>query len=136
MFERYSEPARRALFFARYEASQLGCREIHPDLVLLGIIREGKGVAYRVLEKTIPSISTLREDITSKLSGGEPFGTSIEIPFTEATQRVLNNAVEEAERLGHPTIEQEHLLLAILREDAFADAETVRQAIVALRNRE
>src|SRR5918999_480755 len=111
MFERYTERARRVLFFARYEASQLGS---------ISIEIEGRTV--------------FREKVS----------TSVEIPFSAETKRVLQFAAEEADRLLHNYIGTEHLLLGILREERSVAASillekgmrlnTVREDIVSLLN--
>ena len=75
MFEKYNEKARRALFFARYEASKLGSRVIETEHILLGLLREGEGVAARVLKSLDVDIERTRKEILRELdpqfSGGE-----------------------------------------------------------------
>jgi ATP-dependent Clp protease ATP-binding subunit ClpC len=116
MFERYSERARRVLFFARYELSVLGGETIDPTHVLLGLLRDAKGTARLFESRNIP-LAELRLKIEQRVRGGAKISTSIEVPFTRATQRVLNFATEEADRLLQHTVEPEHLLLALLREN-------------------
>ena len=70
MFERYTERARRVLFFARYEASQLGTRSITPEHLLLGLLREGKGLASRVLADASLSLDGVREEIKDRMAPG------------------------------------------------------------------
>ena len=123
MFERYTEAARRALFFARYEVTQLGVTTIEPQHILLGVLRESKGLVPRILERTNISTSTLRQQIEARTEFRERVPTSIEIPFSPATQRTLNYAAEEADRLKHDYIGTEHLLLGLLREDGSMAAE-------------
>jgi ATP-dependent Clp protease ATP-binding subunit ClpC len=117
MFERYTESARRALFFARYEVSQLGATSIDPEHVLLGVARAAKGVTARILEDAGVSADGLRREIADRSAQGEKTATSLEIPFSQPTQRVLQFAAEQADRLAHPYIGPEHLLLGLLRED-------------------
>jgi ATP-dependent Clp protease ATP-binding subunit ClpC len=66
MFERYTESARRALFFARYEASQLGSAVIDTEHMLLGVIRDAKGIANDVLMCADCSRDALRKDIEAR----------------------------------------------------------------------
>jgi ATP-dependent Clp protease ATP-binding subunit ClpC len=117
MFERYTERARRVLFFGRYEASQLGSAVIEPEHVLPGLVREGKGCANDALVKFGTSPQSLLRDIESRVVAREKVSTSIEIPFSEPTKRVLQFAGDEADLLGHEHIGGEHLLLGILREE-------------------
>ncbi len=117
MFERYTERARRVLFFARYEASQLGSISIETEHLLLGLIREGKGLTSRIFQRSHLSLESIRKDIEGRTVFREKVSTSVEIPFSAETKRVLQYAAEEAERLLHNYIGTEHLLLGLLREE-------------------
>jgi ATP-dependent Clp protease ATP-binding subunit ClpC len=117
MFERYTESARRALFFARYEVCQLGARKIETEHLLLGVSRAAKGVVARVLEDADLSTEALRREIAGRTATHGRLSVSVEIPFSESTKRTLQLAAEEADRLAHPYIGVEHLLLGILREN-------------------
>ena len=117
MFERYTERARRALFFARYEATQLGSTSIETEHLLLGLIREGKGLTSRIFARSHLSLESIRKEIEGRTVFREKVSTSVEIPFSAETKRVLQFAAEEADRLLHTYIGTEHLLLGILREE-------------------
>ena len=117
MFERYTESARRALFFARYEVCQLGARKIETEHLLLGVSRAARGVVARVLEEADLSTETLRREIAGMTTTRGRISASVEIPFSESTKRTLQFAVEEADRLTDRYIGVEHLLLGILREN-------------------
>ncbi len=117
MFERYTERARRVLFFARYEASQLGSLAIDTEYLLLGLVREGKGLTSRIFAQSHVSLATIRKEIEGRTEVREKISTSIEIPFTAGAKRVLQFAAEEADRLMHDYIGTEHILLGILREE-------------------
>ncbi len=142
MFERYTERARRVLFFARYEASQLGSVSIESEHLLLGLIREGKGLTSRIFARSHVSLDHIRKDIEGRTVFREKVSTSVEIPFSAEAKRVLQNAQEEADRLLHNYIGTEHLLLGILREERSVAASiltekgmrlaSVRDDIVAL----
>lgn len=123
MFERFTERARRALFFARYESSRLGATAIGTDHLLLGLIHEPKGALGRVLAP-LP-LEKMRSDIEGQTIVREKTPTFVEIPFTSECKRVLNFAAEEADRLLHSYIGPEHLLLAILREETSVAAATL-----------
>ena len=127
MFERYTEQARRALFFARYEASQLGSVTIETDHLLLGLIHEGKGIADKLLARARVPLETIRTTLRDRAKSKAKSSTSVEIPFTEETKRVLLQAGEEADRLLHNYIGTEHLLLGILREEGSAAAAILTQ---------
>lgn len=117
MFERYTESARRVLFFARYEVSELGKTSIEPEHVLLGLVRENKGIVARILARSQVSPDDIRRQIVSRSEFREKTATSVEIPFSVETKRVLQFTAEEADRLGHSYIGTEHLLIALLREE-------------------
>jgi ATP-dependent Clp protease ATP-binding subunit ClpC len=117
MFERYTERARRVLFFARYEASQLGSVSIETEHLLLGLIREGKGLTSRIFQRSHLSLDSIRKEVEGRTVFREKVSTSVEIPFSGETKRVLQYAAEEADRLLHSYIGTEHLLLGILREE-------------------
>ncbi len=117
MFERYTERARRVLFFARYEATQLGSTSIETEHLLLGLIREGKGLTSRIFARSHLSLESIRKEIEGRTVFREKVSTSVEIPFSGETKRVLTFAAEEADRLLHTYIGTEHLLLGILREE-------------------
>jgi ATP-dependent Clp protease ATP-binding subunit ClpC len=116
MFERYSERARRVLFFARYELSVLGGETIDPAHLLLGLLRDSKDTDRLFTSRNIPP-AELRVKIEQGVTRGATLPTSVEIPFAAATERVLHFAAEESDRLLHHTVEPEHLLLALLREN-------------------
>ena len=116
MFERYSEHARRVLFFARYELTQLGGKALDPAHVLLGLLRDSEGTDRLFASRNIPP-AELRLKIEERVRHGARVPTSAEIPFAMATKRVLNFAAEEADRRRQRTVEPEHLLLGVLREN-------------------
>jgi ATP-dependent Clp protease ATP-binding subunit ClpC len=119
MFERYTERARRVLFFARYEASILGSTSIEPTHLLLGLLREPKGVAGEML-LTGGVLDEIRDELKGHIITPAMIPTSVEIPFSASTKRMLAAASEEAIQFSHSWIGTEHLLLAILREDSLA----------------
>jgi ATP-dependent Clp protease ATP-binding subunit ClpC len=116
VFERYTEKARRVIFFARYEASQYGSPYIETEHLLLGLIREDKALANRFLRQQ-GSIESVRKEIEERITIRERISTSVEVPLSAECKRILNMAAEEAERLGNKHVGTEHLLLGILREE-------------------
>jgi len=144
MFEGYTERARRVLFFARYEASQLGSVSIETEHLLLGLIREGKGLTSRIFARSHLSLEAIRKEVEGRTVFREKVSTSVEIPFSAETKRVLQAAAQEADQLSHNYVGTEHLLLGILCEEQSVAATilmekgmrlaTVREDIVALLN--
>lgn len=116
MFERYSERARRVLFCARYELSVLGGETIDPAHLLLGLLRDSKATDGLLASRNIQP-AELRLKIEQGVTRGAKVPTSVEVPFAAATTRVLHFAAEEADRLLQQTVEPEHFLLALLREN-------------------
>ena len=115
MFERYSEEARRVIFFARYEASEWGSPCIEPEHLVLGLLREARSLLDTLL---LPgqSAEDLKRSVEATLSRGEKIPTSVDLPISHSTKRIFAYGAEEAERLASKPIRPEHLLLGILRE--------------------
>ncbi len=116
MFERYTENARRVIFFGRYEASQFGSPHIESEHLLLGILREDKSLTNRFL-RTHAVVESIRKQIEAQTTSREKTSTSVDLPLSNESKRVLAYAAEEAERLGNKHIGTEHLLLGLLREE-------------------
>jgi hypothetical protein len=114
MFERYTEKARRVVFFARFEASTYGSRYIETEHLLLGLLRED-----RALAKWFPGETNagpeIRSEIEKRITRGKPISTSVEVPLTAECKKVLTLAGEASERLGHRLVETEHILIGILQ---------------------
>ncbi len=126
MFERYTEKARRVIFFARYEASQFGSPYIETEHLLLGLLREDKALTNRFL-RSHASIESIRKQIEGRTPIREKVSTSVDLPLSQECKRVLAYAAEEAERLAHKHIGTEHLLLGLLREDKSFAAEILHE---------
>ena len=123
MFERYTEKARRVIFFARYEASLVGAPAIEPEHLLLGVLREDREVVRRFFPRASVNIEAIRKEIEGRTLLREKISTSVELPLAPETKRVLAYAHEESDRLQHRHIGTEHLLLGLLREDRSMAAE-------------
>jgi uncharacterized protein (TIGR03435 family) len=119
MFERYTEQARRTLFFARYEAFQAASAFIETEHILLGLFRDDQSPAMRALARARVSLETIRQEIESHTARrvGTPSATAEDLPFSEETESVLHYAEQEAERLLHHHVGPEHLLLGLFREE-------------------
>src|SRR5574341_300105 len=141
MFERFTERARRVIILAQEEAKRLNHSAVGTEHILLGIIREGEGVASKVLESLNISPERVRSEIEAAIGRGErtPYE---EVAFTPRAKKVLELALDEARWLGHNYIGTEHLLLGLIREgegvaarvlEAMgADLERVRAQVVYL----
>lgn len=126
MFERYTEKARRVIFFARYEASQFGSPEIETEHLLLGILREDKALTNRTLPSHA-SVESMRRQVEARTVVREKIATTVDLPLSNESKRVLAYAAEEADRFSHKHIGTEHLLLGLLREEKCFAAELLRE---------
>jgi uncharacterized protein (TIGR03435 family) len=125
MFERLTERARRALFFARDETSQLGSTSIDTEHLLLGLIREGKGLTDRLFADAGIGFDEIRDEVLRRVPARSKTSTSAEIPFSAAAERVLQHAAQEADRLLHDYVGTEHLLLGLLSEQGSVAADVL-----------
>jgi ATP-dependent Clp protease ATP-binding subunit ClpC len=127
MFEKYTEKARRVIFFARYEANQFGSPYIETEHLLLGLIREDKNLTARFFPRANATIQDIRKEIEGRTQVRERVSTSVDLPFSEESKRALNGAAEESERFGHKYIGVEHILLGLLQEDKSVAAGILRE---------
>jgi hypothetical protein len=119
VFERYTEKARRVIFFARYEASQFGSPYIDSEHLLLGFLRESKVI--RIPSSPALTADSIRQQIETRTKVREKIPTSVDLPLSNESKRILHNASDEADRLGHKHIGTEHLLAGMLLEkDCYA----------------
>ncbi len=122
MFERYTQHARRVIFFSRYEASQFGSSSIEPEHLLLGLLREDAELRKRVdPERT-------RVLIEAHMPPATKTSTTVDLPLSESAKRVLAYASEETERLAHRHLGTRHILLGLLREDKSFVQEILHQS--------
>jgi ATP-dependent Clp protease ATP-binding subunit ClpC len=123
MFERYTERARRVIFFARYEASKYGSPTIETEHMLLGLLQEDQNLPGRLLQA---SAEDVRRKIQEQLTALPKISTHADLPLSNECKRILAFANEEAERLNHRFIGTEHLFLGILREESSLAAEVLK----------
>jgi hypothetical protein len=126
MFERYTEKARRVIFYARYESSQFGSPYIETEHLLLGLLREDKALTNRFLRSDAP-VESIRKQIEGQTTVREKISTSVDLPLSNECKRVLAYAAEEAMRFSHQHIGTEHLLLGLLREEKCFAAEILQE---------
>ncbi len=115
MFKGYTEQAIKAIMLGQEEARRLGHDFVDIELLLLGLIKEGTGVAAKVLKSMGVTLINARIEVEAIIGRGSGF-VAIEIPFTPKAQEVLRLSSEEAAQLRHNDIGTGHLLLALIRE--------------------
>ncbi|MCD8352613.1 MAG: ATP-dependent Clp protease ATP-binding subunit [Planctomycetaceae bacterium] len=117
MLEKFTDRARKVINLARQEAERLGHEFIGTEHILLGLVKEGSGVAANVLENLGVDLEKIRLEVEKYVSSpGETISASSSLPFTPKAKKVLELAMEEARNLEHNYIGTEHLLLGVLRE--------------------
>src|SRR5579871_6510000 len=118
MYERFTDRARKVMQLANQEAQRFNHEYIGTEHVLLGLVKEGSGVAANVLKNLDIDLRKIRlevEKIVQHGPGGEQVHTG-PMPHTPRTKKVIECAVEEARNFGHQYVGTEHLLLGLLRE--------------------
>src|SRR5580704_15273746 len=126
MFERYTEKARRVIFFARYEASQFGNPYIETEHLLLGILREDKALTNRILGSHA-AVENIRKQVEGLTTTMQKISTSVDLPLSEECKHILGYAAEESERTHSEHVEVDHLMLGVLREEKSLAAEILRK---------
>jgi Clp amino terminal domain, pathogenicity island component len=119
MFEGFTEKARRVIFFARYEASQLGSEYVEPEHLLLGLMREDKALSARFIG-TSTEVESIRKQIVDAMDRSENISTYVDIPLSEASKSVLALAGKERVRLDASNLGTEHLFLGLLQQEGLA----------------
>ena len=142
MFERFTDRARQAVELAHDEAMRLNHSYIGTEHLLLGLIREGEGVAAQALEALGISLDGVRQQVEQIIGEGQQPPPPGEIPYTPRAKKVLELSLREAKQLGHHYIGTEHLLLGLIREghgvaaqvltELGADLNRVRQQVIQL----
>src|SRR5215470_2240109 len=117
MFERYTEKARRVIFFSRYEASQFGASQIEAEHILLGLIREDKQLTARFFNRAHNDAELVRKEIEGRAVVRDRISSQIDLPLSAEAKRVLAFAADESDKLGNRHIGTEHILLGLLREE-------------------
>jgi len=120
MFERFSEDAKRALFFARYEVTQIGGLSITPEHIVLGVLRGSPDAILRFAREG-ETAGSIRARIEPAIAAPDKVITSVEIPFSLDCRDVIERTPIEADDLGNPTIMPEHIVLAVM-EKSFGEA--------------
>lgn len=116
MFERFTEKAIKVIMLAQEESRRLGHNFVGTEQILLGLIGEGTGLAFKVLNSMGVTLKDARIEVEKIIGRGTGF-VAVEIPFTPRAKRVLELSLEEARQLSHNYIGTEHLLLGLIREN-------------------
>ena len=116
MHDKFTERVRKVMYLAREEAARLQHDYIGTEHLLLGVIREGEGIAATVLNNLGLDLDAIRQAVESMVASTGGTLTIGEIPFTPRAKRVLELSVDEARQLGHNYVGTEHLLLGLIRE--------------------
>ncbi len=116
MHDKFTERVRKVIFLAREEASRLQHDSIGTEHLLLGLLREGEGIAATVLGNLGLDLDAIRQGVENMVAHMGGTLTIGEIPFTANARRVLELAVDEARQMGHNYVGTEHLLLGLIRE--------------------
>jgi ATP-dependent Clp protease ATP-binding subunit ClpC len=116
MFDRFTDRARKVMTLARQEAERLNHDYIGTEHILLGLVKEGSGVAANVLEALDVDLEKVRMEVEKLVKPSPDVVTMGQLPFTPRAKKVLEFAMEEARALDHNYVGTEHLLLGLLRE--------------------
>jgi uncharacterized protein (TIGR02246 family) len=126
MFERFTEKARRVVFYARYEASQFGSTHIESEHLLLGLLREDKGLLLHFFDPE-KRVIDIRAEIEKRVTRGQSFPTSVEVPLSKDSKKLLHLAMEESDSLGHSHVGTEHVLLGMLLVESSLAAQILKE---------
>jgi hypothetical protein len=121
MFERFTERARRAVFIARYLASEYGNPVIGIEHLLLGMLREDRGL-LATLPGRFDAAADIRTEIQGGLTRGERIPVSVPIPLSEESKEALNLAIEAADTVGQRPVDTAHMLVGLLQLESSAAA--------------
>jgi len=126
MFERFDDRARRALFFARYDVTELGGATITPEHLVLGTLHDVSVIPS--VFRDARGIGLLRAQIEAACRTNQTVPVAAEIPFTDESKAVLERAAMEADELKNRWIRPEHILLGVLVRTAGAASRALREA--------
>src|ERR1019366_554037 len=116
MYERFTDRARKVMQLANQEAQRFNHEYVGTEHVLLGLIKDGRGVAANVLQNLEVDLSNNRNEVEKIVQAGPDMVTMGKLPQTPRAKKVIEYAIEEARNLNHNYVGTEHLLLGLLRE--------------------
>ena len=116
MYERFTDRARKCLQLANHEAQRLNHEYIGTEHILLGLVKEGSGVASTVLKNLGIDLRKIKLEVEKLIQSGPDMVTMGKMPQTPRAKKVIENAIVEARNLNHNWVGTEHLLLGLLDE--------------------
>src|SRR5881409_1210271 len=116
MFERFTDRARKVMALANQEAQRFNHEYIGTEHILLGLVKEGSGVAANVLKNLDVDLRKIRLEVEKLVQSSPEVGTPGKLPQTPRAKKVIEYSIEEARNLDHNYVGTEHLLLGLLRE--------------------
>src|SRR5438045_4238024 len=116
MYERFTDRARKVMQHANQEAQRLHHEYIGTEHILLGMVKEGSGVAANVLKNLDIDLRKIRLEVEKIVQSGPDMVTMGKLPQTPRAKKVIEYSIEEARNLNHNYVGTEHLLLGLLRE--------------------
>src|SRR5438094_1787501 len=117
MYERFTDRARKVMQLANQEAQRFNHEYIGTEHILLGLVKEGSGVAANVLKNLDIDLRKIRLEVEKIVPSGPDMVTMGKLPQTPRAKKVIEYAIEEARDLKHNYVGTEHLLLGLLREE-------------------
>lgn len=117
MYERFTDRARKVLQLANQEAQRLNHEYIGTEHILLGLVKEGSGVASNVLKNLDIDLTKIRREVEKLVNQGTDMIAMGKLPQTPRAKKAIEYAMDEARTLGHTYVGTEHLLLGLLREE-------------------
>jgi ATP-dependent Clp protease ATP-binding subunit ClpA len=133
-FDRFDDRAKRVLALAQDEAIRFNHNYIGTEHLLLGLVREGEGVAARVLDSLGVELAKVRTAVEFIIGRGDSTTSPSEITLSPRTKKVIELAIDEARKLGHSHVGTEHLLLGLVREAEGIGSGVLESLHVSLEN--
>lgn len=128
----FSDRVRKVLQIAREEAARLRHQYVDTEHILLGLVREGEGVAAAVLANFDVDLKGIQQKIEERMKKGKTAPAGPDMPYTSRAKKVLELAMSEARELNHSYVGTEHLLLGLVREEKGIAAQVLADAGVSL----
>lgn len=130
MFGRFTERSNKVLTMAQEEAVRLGHQNIGTEHILLGLVKEGEGIAAKALQSLNISLEKVQQEVESLIGMGQ--GKPLNIAYTPRAKKVIELSMDEARKLGHTYVGTEHILLGLIREGEGVAARVLNNLGVSL----
>jgi ATP-dependent Clp protease ATP-binding subunit ClpA len=125
MYERFTDRARRVMEFANQEAWRFNHEYLGTEHILLGLVREGTGVAANILKNVGADLRNVRLEVEKIVQSGPDIVTMGKVPMTPRAKKVIEIATNEARNLNHAYVGTEHLFLGLVNEDTTVAAQVL-----------